>query len=201
MESEFEVPTWDRIYEMLLNLAEKIAKDTFKPDTVLAVSRGGWIPARVLCDLLGAPSLADVGVKFYSGVAEPKDEPKLTRSTSVSLKGHRVLIVDEVADTGKSLKVVKQHVSQQGPDETKIAVIYSKPKSAVNPDFFEKQTRNWIIFPWETKETVRNIIKQTASKPKLRESETARLVKAGVPSGLVERFSKEVLEEEHATAC
>jgi hypoxanthine phosphoribosyltransferase len=195
MDSEFDVPTWDQIYEMLLSLAERIRKSRFKPDIVLAVSRGGWIPARVLCDLLGDLNLADVGVEFYLGVAETKDEPTLARPASVSLAGRNVLIVDEVADTGKSLKLVKEHVASQGAKAVKVAVIYSKPHSIVKPDFFAGETSSWIVFPWEIKETVRKIIKDSAARRKSREEETAKLVKAGVPSELVERFVKEVLEE------
>jgi len=196
MEFEFDAPTWDRIYEMLLGLAERIGKGRFTPDIVLAVSRGGWIPARVLCDLLGDPNLADVGVEFYFGVAETKDEPTLVRPASVSLEDRKVLIVDEVADTGKSLKLVKEHVTDRGAKEVKVAVIYSKPHSIVKPDFFAGETSSWIVFPWEIKETVRKIIKDSAARRKSREEETAKLVKAGVPSELVERFVKEVLEEE-----
>ncbi|MCK4440101.1 hypothetical protein KAU85_03865, partial [Candidatus Bathyarchaeota archaeon] len=57
-ELEFEIPTWKQIYNMLLNLAEKIRKNGFKPDIIVGVSRGGWPPARVLSDLLGNPNLA-----------------------------------------------------------------------------------------------------------------------------------------------
>jgi hypoxanthine phosphoribosyltransferase len=196
MELEFDVPSWDQIYEMLLSLAERIGKSRFKPDIVLAVSRGGWIPARVLCDLQGDPNLADVGVEFYFGVAEAEDEPTLVRPASVSLEDRKVLIVDEVADTGKSLKLVKEHVTDRGAKEVKVAVIYSKPHSIVKPDFFARETSSWIVFPWEMKETVRKIIKDCAARRKSRGEETAKLVKAGVPSELVERFVKEVLEEE-----
>jgi hypoxanthine phosphoribosyltransferase len=193
---EFDTTKWDQIYEMLLGLAEKIGKTGFVPDIVLAVSRGGWIPARVLCDLLGDPNLADVGVEFYLGVAEAKDEPTLVRPASVSLAGRKVLIVDEVADTGKSLKLVKEHVTDLGAKIVKVAVIYCKPHSIIRPDFFVRETSNWIVFPWEMKETVRKIIKDSAAKRKSGEEQIAKLVKAGVPSELAGRFMKEVLEEE-----
>jgi hypoxanthine phosphoribosyltransferase len=194
-ELDFDAPTWDRIYAMLLDLAERISKTRFMPDVVLAVSRGGWIPARVLCDLLGEPNLADVGVEFYLGVSESKGEPTLVRPASAPLIGRKVLIVDEVADSGKSLKLARKHVVELGATMVKVAVIYCKPTSTIIPDFFAVKTSRWIIFPWEIKETVSKIIKDSAERRKSGKKQTAQLVKAGVPSGLVERFAKEALGE------
>ena len=194
-ELEFEVPTWNQIYNMLLNLTEKIRKNGFKPDIIVGVSRGGWPPARVLSDLMGNPNLANVRAEFYLGVAETKGEPVLTQQVSMEVAGKKVLVVDEVADTGKSLKLVKEHIIEKGAMEVKIATVYYKPWSIVKPDYYEKETSRWIVFPWEIKETVRKIVKRCKEKGKPVEEEAAKLVKAGVSAGLVERFLKEILEE------
>jgi hypoxanthine phosphoribosyltransferase len=195
-ELEFEVPTWNQIYKMLLNLAEKIQKSGFKPDIIVGVSRGGWPPARVLSDLMGNPNLANVKAEFYLGVAETKGEPTLTQPVSMEVAGKKVLIVDEVADTGKSLKLVKEHIIQKGATEVRIATVYYKPWSIVKPDYYEKETSCWIVFPWEIKETIRKIAKRYREKGKPIEEETAKLVKAGIAAELVERFLKEIFEEE-----
>jgi len=197
IEFEFEVPTWNQIYSMLLKLAEKIRKDKFEPDVIVGVSRGGWPPARVLSDLMCNPNLANVRAEFYLGVAETKEEPVLTQPVSIAVAGKKVLVVDEVADTGKSLKLVKEHLIKQGAVEIKIATVYYKPWSIVKPDYYEKETSQWIVFPWEIKETVRKIVKRCREKGKSVEEETARLVKAGVSASLVERFLKEIFEEEN----
>jgi hypoxanthine phosphoribosyltransferase len=194
-ELEFEVPKWNQIYEMLLNLAEKIRKNNFKPDIIVGVSRGGWPPARVMSDLLDNPNLANVRAEFYLGVAETKGEPTLTQPVSMTIAGKKVLVVDEVADTGKSLKLVKEHIIEKGATEVKIATVYYKPWSIVKPDYYEKETSKWIVFPWEIKETVRKIVKKCREKRKPIEEEAAKLVKAGISTELVERFLKEVLEE------
>lgn len=194
-EIEFEVPTWDQIYEMLLNLVEKIRKNGFKPDIIVGVSRGGWPPARVLSDLMGNPNLANVRAEFYLGVAETKEEPVLTQPVSMKVAGKKVLVVDEVADTGKSLKLVKEHIIEKGATEVKIATVYYKPWSIVKPDYYEKETSRWIVFPWETKETVRKIVKKCEKTGKPIGEEAAKLVKAGISPRLVEKFLKEILEE------
>lgn len=193
---EFEAPTWNKIYRMLLRLAERIKKDSFKPDVIVGVSRGGWPPARVLSDLLNIANLANVRVEFYLGVAETKGEPTLTQPVSVNMAGKKVLVVDEVADTGKSLKIIKEHLAKEGAAEVKIATIYYKPWSIVIPDYYAKETGCWIVFPWEVKETVRKIVKKCREKGNPMEEEIAKLVKAGLSKMLLNRFLKEVLEEE-----
>lgn len=194
-ELEFEVPTWNQIYDMLLSLADRMRRDGFRPDVIVGVSRGGWPPARVLSDLLDSPNLANVRAEFYLGVAETKAEPTITQPLSVDVKGKRVLVVDEVADTGKSLKLVKEHVSQKAPVQAKTATVYYKPWSIVKPDYYEKETSLWIVFPWEIKETVRKIVKKCKATGKSVEEETAKLAKAGISAELIRRFLSEIVGE------
>jgi hypoxanthine phosphoribosyltransferase len=194
-EPEFEVPSWNQIYDMLLNLASKIRKDRFRPDVIVGVSRGGWPPARVLSDFLGNPNLANVKAEFYLGVAETKDEPTLTQPVSVDVAGKKALLVDEVADTGKSLRLVKQHIVERGAEELKVATVYFKPWSIVKPDYYEKETRRWIVFPWEIKETIRKIVNKCTKQNTPIEEQTAKLAKAGIPSELISRFLEEIPEE------
>ena len=190
LDVEFEVPTWDEIYEMLLRLAEKIQRDNFHPDLIIGVCRGGWPPARVMSDLLGNPKLANISVEFYVDVAETKNKPVLTQSVTAPVKGKKILILDDVADTGKTLKLVKKHLLDRGAEEVKIATIYYKPWSIVVPDYYEKETKRWIVFPWERKETVRNLMRKHR-KEDVRE----KLIAEGMDPKLVERFINEVLQE------
>jgi hypoxanthine phosphoribosyltransferase len=195
-ELEFEAPAWNQIYDMLLNLAQKIRKNCFKPDIIVGVSRGGWPPARVLSDLLSNPNLANVRAEFYLGVAETKGKPTLTQPVSVDVTGKKVLIVDEVSDTGKSLELVREHMIEEGAREVRIATVYYKPWSIVKPDYYERETSCWVVFPWEIKESVRKIAKKCREKQKPLEHEIDKLVKAGIPAELAKRFLKEILEED-----
>jgi len=192
--AKFEVPTWNRIYTMLLSQAEKIRQSSFKPDVIVGVTRGGWVPARVLSDLLGVPDFATVRVEFYLGVAETRNEPVLIQGVSAVVTGKKVLIVDDVADTGKSLQLAREHVLQQGATEVKIATVYRKPWSVIKPDYYETETSCWVVFPWETKEIIRKIVEKHVEKKAI-DMETAKLVKAGLPKQMAERFLKEVFEE------
>jgi hypothetical protein len=193
-ELEFEIPTWEKIYELLLNLADKIRKSDFKPDVIVGISRGGWPPARIMSDLLENPELANVKAEFYLGVAKTKSEPVITQPVSVSVRGKKILIVDDVADTGKSLRLVCSHLKEQGATDVKIATIYYKPWSVVVPDWYERKTSHWIIFPWERKETVRNVLEKFKSQGKTVEEAKETLIHYGLDRKLVEKFLEEILE-------
>ena len=194
-EIELEIPSWEQIYKMLLNLADKIKKDGFKPDVLVGVCRGGWPPARVLSDLLENPQLANVKVEFYAGVAETKGEPVITQPVSVSVMGKKVLVVDDVTDTGESLRLVKQHLDEMGATEVKVATIYYKPWSKLVPDYYEKKTSKWIVFPWERKESVTSLIKKYLKNGKSVEEAKRKLIESGMNKEQVEKFAEEALKK------
>ena len=184
-EEEFEVPTWNQIYAMLVRQAGKIRCSGFKPDVIVGVTRGGLVPARILSDLLGACELATVRVEFYVGVAETRSEPVLKQGVSEDVTGKKALLVDDVADSGKSLLFAKEHLQHQGVAEVRVATVYRKPLSALTPDFYEKETRLWVVFPWDAKENIKKILNSGGAV------NVAELVKAGLPKQLVEEFLKE----------
>jgi hypothetical protein len=193
-EAEYEAPTWNQIFNMLLKQAGRICSSNFKPDIIVGVSRGGWSPARILSDLLENPNLANVKAESYIGISEARNKPTLTQGVSVDVAGKKVLIVDEVADTGGSLKLVREHVLEEGASEVKVATLYYKPYSAFKPDYYEKETDRWIVFPWETKETLRKIFETHHTNATRLRKETAKLASAGVPKRLITRFLKEFNE-------
>ena len=191
-EHRFEVPTWNQIYNMLIELADKVRAKVFKPDVLVGISRGGWLPTRVLSDLLENPCITSVGAEFYVGVYETKGEPILTQPLSVSALDKKILLVDDVVDTGKSALLIKSHLDRKGAKETRLLTLYYKPWSIVKPDFYSKETRDWIIFPWEIKENIRKLIEKYKGKTELVEEVTSSLIKSGVPKDLIERFLNEI---------
>ncbi len=184
---KFEVPTWNQIYDLLLTQAEKIKKSGFKPDTIVAIARGGLVPARILQDLLDIPSIDAIQIEYYVDIAQTRQEPRLKQAPSNPITGKKTLLVDDISDTGKSLKLAKNHLTQQGAEIIKTATIYAKPRSVTTPDFFEKITSLWVVFPWEAKETIRKMAEKAGSK-----REIEKLVKAGLPRQLAERLLKDM---------
>jgi uncharacterized protein len=194
MTAEFEAPTWSQIHHLLLHQANRIRTCGFQPDVIVGVSRGGWVPARFLSDLLENSNLASVKVECYTGIGEASEVPRLTQELVADVAGKRVLVVDEVSDTGKSLKLVIQHIKQRNPREIKTATLYCKPQSVLKPDFYERETSRWVVFPWELKETVRKIAQTRTGNPTSLKRELEELAASGVPKWLITRFQKETAE-------
>jgi hypoxanthine phosphoribosyltransferase len=165
------------MYNVLLSLARKILRSEFAPDVIIGVSRGGWIPARVLCDLLSAPVLASIGIEFYTDIGETGRRPRVTYPLTVTVLGKKVLLVDEVADTGESLKLAKGQVFEEGAKEVRTVTMYTKPWSIIEPDYHEKKTSSWIVFPWETRETIQLVVIDSKWKQRkeLEDLQNARL--------------------------
>jgi len=108
---------------------------------------------RIMSDELDNPNIATVKIEFYVGISKTMQEPMITQRPSEPVKGKNVLIVDDVADTGKSLKKLREFLVKEGTKSVKIATIFYKPWSEVKPDFWIRTTRRWIIFPYEGRET------------------------------------------------
>jgi hypoxanthine phosphoribosyltransferase len=188
---DYEVPTWNQIYEMLLCQAKKIKKQNYKPDIIIAVARGGVVSSRILSDLLENPNLSFIQIEFYTNINQTLLEPTLKQTLTPKVIGKKVLLIDDIADTGKSLKLAKTHLQQQGAIEIKTATLYLKNQSITTPDFYEKRTTNWVVFPWDAKEALRQIIHRSLGKRFLNQ-EVAKLVKAGLPKQLAEKLIKDL---------
>ncbi len=179
------------MYDLLLELADRIRSDGFKPDIIVGISRGGWFPARVLSDLLDNPYITSVGAEFYVGVYETNREPRLTQPIAVDVSNKKILLVDDVVDTGKSVVLIKKHLSQLGAKETRLLTLYYKPWSVTRPDFYGKETSDWIVFPWEVKETLAKLARQCKKTTESFEIAISNLVTSGVNKELINRFLEE----------
>ena len=161
---EYVAPTWDQIYEMLVEIALRIKKSQFQPDLIVGVSRGGWAPGRILSDLLANSHTANIKIEFYTGIGTTTRKPIVTQPISENISKKHILVVDDVADTGESLLVALDHVRERGADGIKTATIYHKPHSKFKPDFFAESTPNWIIFPWERLEATKLLIHEAKTE-------------------------------------
>jgi hypothetical protein len=156
----FLVLTWNDIAELTLELAEKVVDSGYRPDAVVAVLRGGYIVAKLLCDYLGIDSIATVEVKFYKGVGEKAERPVVITPITHDLRGKKVLIVDDVSDSGRTLQVVIDLARLHGAKEVRSATLYLKPWSITVPDYYVRETKSWIVFPWEVGEVLKELAKR-----------------------------------------
>ena len=146
-----EILTYELFGSAVRDLAQQVVDDGFEPDIVLAIARGGLGLAMGLGYALDVKNLSAVNVEFYTGVDERLDVPIMLPPTpaAVDLAGLRVLIADDVADTGKTLEIVREFCAAHVA-EARMAVIYEKPWTVVHPDYVWKRTEQWIDFPWSS---------------------------------------------------
>lgn len=192
---EVEAVWWDDLYFKTLELAREIKSSNFKPDVIVGIARGGWVIARLLSDFLGNANLASVRVEFYSDVGEHRDVPTIVQPVSARVEGLRVLIADDVADTGKSIEAVKRHIEERGASEVRVATVYYKPWSVVRPDYYTTETTKWIIFPHEMKEALVSLLRRWLREGVGEEGAWERFLRAGVPVKVLEALFPEALQE------
>lgn len=156
MTGEREVLTWDGFGEATRALARRILDDGFEPEVVVAIARGGLLPAGAIAYGLGSKNCGALNVEFYTGIGTVLDAPEVLppEFDMAYLSGRRVLLVDDVADSGRTLKLAVELLEGQGADVRSVT-IYTKPTTIIEPDYAFKATDLWIDFPWSAAGTVR----------------------------------------------
>ncbi|SMO50033.1 hypothetical protein SAMN06266982_10485 [Propioniciclava tarda] len=149
MADEREVLTWERFGSATRELTQMVLDSGFEPEIVLSITRGGLLPAGAIAYALDNKNIHIINVEFYTGVdqrlPEPVFLPPLPATTY--LDGATVLIVDDVADTGETLKLVREFCDKHAV-ESRVAVLYEKSRSVIKCDYVWKRTDQWITFPW-----------------------------------------------------
>jgi len=183
------LPTWDELHEDMKQIVKKIKKDNFHPDIVIALSRGGFVPARVICDLLIIKDLVSIKVDHWGVTAAKDGKAHLRYPIDVDLSGKKVLIVDDITDSGESMILAKEFVKKLNPKEIKTTVIFNIKNSKFVPDYYSKEIDwVWVMWPWNYTEDMSNIVPKVLDEKK--ESSIEEIRKT-----LKERFKIEVSEK------
>jgi hypoxanthine phosphoribosyltransferase len=150
-----EVMTWDDLGQGARELAEQVHLDGYRPDIVLAIARGGLLVAGAVSYALDVKNTFTMNVVFYTGVDERLPVPMILPPVPELLDAHewRVLIADDVADTGATLALVKDFCEGKVA-EVRCAVLYEKPRSSVRCEYVWRRTDRWIDFPWSAEAPV-----------------------------------------------
>lgn len=147
--TEREVLGWLEFGEAARHLASDVVQAGFTPDVIVAVARGGLVLAGAVAYALDTKMCGSINVEFYTGVDERLPEPVLLPPTldAPSLEGKKVLVVDDVSDSGRTLVLVRDLLAEVAA-EVRTVCLYSKPRTVLEPDFVWKRTDQWITFPW-----------------------------------------------------
>ena len=143
--------SWDELGVSVRELGREILDDGYKADLILGIARGGLLVAGALAYALDVKNTFTMNVEFYTGVDERLPVPMILPPVPelVDLHDSRMLIADDVADTGQTLALVKGFCAGH-VGEVRVAVLYEKPRSIVACEYVWRRTDLWIDFPWSS---------------------------------------------------
>ena len=173
-----ELITWDQVEGMSRDLARRIRGEGFVPDLIIALGRGGWIPGRLLSDNLSIPNLTEFKVEHYTAIHK-QEAARVRYPLAADPTGQRVLVVDDVTDTGDSFDVALQHIRRRGePAEMRTVALHHKTVSPYAPDYYGRLVKDWrwIIYPWAMVEDLSALIEAMETCPREPERLAERLL-------------------------
>lgn len=162
--------TWDEILEWSWGLSKLIEKDGYMPDVVIAISRGGYVPARLLCDFLGIENLISIQSQHWTEAAKKGERAIIKFEYVIDLSGYRALLVDDIIDTGESVILAKEYIlSKWKPKELRTAALqWISPVAKIKPDYYYLEVKEWVWFqyPWTRLEDITQFINRMFAEVK-----------------------------------
>ena len=139
--------------ESLTRRLHALISGNYIPDIIIAIARGGWIPARLISDLFERNNpetiLASMTIDFYQSIGKRRDRPIVSQEVSWNVRDKKLLVIDDLVDTGVSLNTAIEYLTFRGPKDIRVATLYYKPWSKIKPDYFMETTDAWVVFPHE----------------------------------------------------
>ena len=170
---------YDDIANYAYQTSLMVKESGWRPDAIIGIARGGWVHARIQCDLLGVKNLYSVKVDHWGVTATRDGKAQLSCPLVGDVKGMNVLVVDDITDTGESLTMAVKHVEEAGqPKEVRSATLMHIAGSKFVPDYYGVEvTWAWEIWPWNFFEDISALIMKIYDGEKVMEFSTAELKK------------------------
>jgi len=144
--------SWEKFDSLCRGLAERIQRE-YCPEMIVAVSRGGLVPAQIISHSMENSELYVIKADYYKDDVAKEDmkwneKPLITQKLDKCVKGKKILVVDEVTDSGATAAEVKRYIESLGPKEARFLMVHWKPWSKFKPDYFAEQADGWVVYPW-----------------------------------------------------
>ncbi|TAJ44973.1 phosphoribosyltransferase [Methanofollis fontis] len=157
--------SWERSVRLSHLLAAHIRASGFRPDIVVAIGRGGYVPARIVCDDLLISNLTGIKIEHWGIAAQMHEEAVIRYPLAAEISGQSVLIVDDVTDTGETLRLAADYLRARNPREVRTAVLIHKGTSDLQPGYHAEYADawQWVIFPWAFHEDLVGFVERVLS--------------------------------------
>lgn len=154
--------TWSDAERWSDELERRIRERGTLPQTIVALTRGGWVPARLLADRLGVKRLVALRAQHWGVTATRSGSAEITEGLSGPVTGERVLLLDDITDTGESLELALKHVSAARPASLETATFLHITHSKYVPTYYAEEIPRaawvWVVFPWNYWEDLRALV-------------------------------------------
>lgn len=178
--------SWSRLQQDVLTLAKKVRESGQEFDRLVCIERGGTIISRLLSDFLKLPTSGFVMVSYKE--FNQVSQPIIAEELKADIKGERILLVDEIVDSGTTLRLALKYLQESQPAEIKTFAPYIKPSTKTEPDYWLVKTDQWVVFPYEIRETVNDLRELMQEKGLSDEEIISKLVELKLPPAWVEYF-------------
>ncbi len=160
--------SWDEIVSWARDLSRKIEESNYRPDVVVAIARGGFVPARLVCDFLMIENLISIQSQHWTEAAKVEEKAIIKFPYKLDLNNGKVLIVDDIVDTGDSVLLAKDFIRKNwNVSDVRVAVLqWISPVAKFKPDYYSVEVREWIWFqyPWTRLEDTYQFLKRILSE-------------------------------------
>jgi hypothetical protein len=146
----------EEVYTASYKLALLIMESPYDFDTAVAIARGGFPIARFICDFLNIHHLGSVQITHYAAGATEVEKMQILAPVNTVVEGKKILLIDDVNDTGKTLIAARDYIQTMHPALLKTAVIHEKPNTVFKVDFVAEKIKEWkwLIYQWAVTEDV-----------------------------------------------
>ena len=173
--------SWKDIERWSKDIVKKVIKSGYEPKIVIGLARGGLVPARLISDYLNIKDLYAIKTEHWGVTATPNGKAKLAQGLQIDISGKTVLVIDDITDTGQSLKLAVEHIAEQNPEDIRSATLLHITHSKYIPNYYSEEVPEdnwtWFIFPWNLYEDLRNLIQKIMDRRmKMREIKDALLI-------------------------
>lgn len=177
----YTAPSWEQMSRYNFELSEQIIASGLEFDRVVALAKGGWTWARSLVDYLNVPNLSTTRLRSYTAINQCSEKIDVVQPLSDRITGERVLIFDDVADSGKTLDFAKRYMESLGAESVTTATLCFKPRSCSTPNFHSFVTTSWVIFPHEIRESIDKLAENWSKTGNSQQEIRTRLLDIGLP--------------------
>lgn len=157
--------SWEQYHTLAQKLAAAILSQESHPfDEIVAIARGGLTLGHLLSDYLRIP-ISSITIQSYTDIQQ-QGQVTITAGLSKIIQDKRILLVDDIADSGKTLIRATSYLSEFHPKSITRLTMFFKSHSAVIPEYFAKKTDKWILLPFEVTEWIYTFTKKMENEGK-----------------------------------